>query len=91
MMAKSLFYRSHYIVPDAVEGSSSSYKWKPAAAISVSLKITAHLISPNVRVPAFTPLRKVVRLLELPRHNVGVVVILKSDDKKCSPLCAMRN
>lgn len=39
MMAKSLLHRSHYLVPDRREGPYSSYKWKPAVAISVHLKI----------------------------------------------------
>lgn len=60
-MAKSLLHGSHFLVLD-VEGSYSFYKWKAAAAISVSLKITTHLIFPNVRLPAFTPSGKVTRL-----------------------------
>ena len=60
-MVKSLLPGSDFLLPD-IESSYSSYKWKPAATISVSLKITTHLIFPNVTMPAFPPLGKVIRL-----------------------------
>lgn len=91
MMVKLLFYRSYYIVLDVVEGFFSFYKWKFVVVILVSLKIIVYFIFLNVRVFVFIFLRKVVRLLEFFRYNMGVVVILKSDDKKCFLSCVMRN
>lgn len=75
-MAKSLLQGSHFLVPNT-EGSYGSYKWKPAATISVGLKITAPLIIPNVRAPAFQG----YKVTSVPKHNVGVLGILKSDNK----------